>query len=510
VILREDAREAALRLGFAIVPWLDAGDMELKLGDTVGDRYHVDRLLGEGGMGVVYAATHAVTRRRVALKVLRGYYAADTTTRQRFLREARAACAVRHPNVVQIHDVIEIDGGSPAMVMELLEGETLARKLERDGRLGVEELARLMLPVLSAVGTAHEIGIVHRDLKPENIFLAKTRDGGVDVKVLDFGVAKLTATEGDAARSGALTGTGSMLGTPFYMSPEQGFGEKDIDHRADIWSLGVIFYECLSGVRPTQAENIGQIFKIVMTDAIKPLGERVPELPHPITDLVARMLQRERASRPADLREVVDVLAAFGTRESPSFGAPKEVETARVSSAATTLSPPVAAGLPVEAERPGDGARTNGAMASPAVTPATRRRRGSVALVVCLLAGGAAVGVWRLRGTGEHVAATTSAVVDPEPPVLPVAMSVAAAVAPPAPEPAPPPASASASAQASAPPPKTAPAPLQRANAPAAAVAPATPAVRASAPPARRSPAPIASATPAPESKANVDPGSYQ
>jgi serine/threonine protein kinase len=303
---------------------------ELGIGAIVADRYRLDRQLGEGGMGVVYAATHMKTRKLVALKILRPAAHQDTATKQRFLREARAACAVRHPNVVEVHDVIELEDELPMIVMELLDGEPLAAKLSREKKIALPELASLLLPVVSAVGTAHEVGIVHRDLKPDNIFLSRGRDGMVDVHVLDFGIAKLTATEGDAARSGAMTGTGAVLGTPYYMSPEQIFGEKDIDHRADVWALGVILYECLSGARPTQAENIGQIFKIVTTGRIKPIQELVPDVDPRLARLVGRMLSREREGRPADLQEVMRVLSAHTSVVVPSFGAPRGA-TARVS-----------------------------------------------------------------------------------------------------------------------------------------------------------------------------------
>ncbi|MGO8994708.1 MAG: protein kinase domain-containing protein [Polyangiaceae bacterium] len=299
---------------------------ELQLGTVVAERYRLERLLGEGGMGVVYAATHTKTRKIVALKILRPSLAEDKATKQRFLREARASCAVHHPNVVEIHDVLELADGTAMMVMDMLEGESLASKLDREKKIAVKELTLLLLPVISAVGTAHEVGIVHRDLKPENIFLDKRR-GTIDVRVLDFGIAKLTATEGDAARTGAITGTGAVLGTPYYMSPEQIFGEKDIDHRADVWAMGVILYECLAGVRPTQAENIGQIFKIVTTVGIKPIETHVPDLDPPLAKLIARMLSRDRDSRPADLREVASVLGTYAKEQSPAFGAPRTART---------------------------------------------------------------------------------------------------------------------------------------------------------------------------------------
>jgi serine/threonine-protein kinase len=279
-------------------------------GLLVGGRFRLERMLGEGGMGVVWAATHAVTRKPVALKFLKRSRNDDSRAVQRFLREARAACAVRHPSVVEVHDVLELEDGSPVMVMDLLSGETLAQRLARDKLMPLPELVRIMVHVCSAVGCAHALGIVHRDLKPENIFLAQS-SGGRAVKVLDFGIAKLTASEGDAAQTGAITGTGAILGTPYYMAPEQLFGERDIDHRADIWALGIIFYEALTGERPTRGDNVGQIYKVIMTDAIVPFGKRAGHLPRPFVELVERMLSRDRAKRPADMSAVLSVLADY-------------------------------------------------------------------------------------------------------------------------------------------------------------------------------------------------------
>ena len=288
-------------------------------GALVADRFRLERRLGEGGMGVVWEATHTVTRKPVALKFLKRSQE-DGRAVHRFLREARAASAVRHPSVVEVHDVLELEDGSPVMVMELLQGETLAERLHRDGALLLPEVARIMVHVCSALGSAHALGIIHRDLKPENIFLVRSPKGS-DVKVLDFGIAKLTATEGDAAHTGATTGTGAILGSPYYMAPEQLFAEKDLDHRADIWALGVILYEALSGVRPTQAPNMGQIYKMVMTDAIAPLRDKVPGLPRTVTDLVGRMLARDRAQRPADVGEVLSALSEH-TDEAFHFALP--------------------------------------------------------------------------------------------------------------------------------------------------------------------------------------------
>ncbi len=312
---------------------LAAVGAEQEPGSLIAGRFRLDRVLGQGGMGVVWAATHTITRKPVALKLIKG--AGDTLRlRSRLMREARAASAARHPNVCDVHDCIELDDGSAVMVMELLVGESLEAHIDPDLKLGLADLAAILLPVVSAVGAAHALGIVHRDLKPANIFLTGAVPGSrwgrgphapgqhPGVKVLDFGIAKLTATEGDAAASDALTATGSMLGTPYYMSPEQAFGEKDIDARADVWALGLILYRCLSGVLPTQADNLGQILKNIVARPIRPLEDLEPALPREVTALCARMLSRERKNRPQDLNEVAAVLAPHTDVRVPTFPAP--------------------------------------------------------------------------------------------------------------------------------------------------------------------------------------------
>jgi len=285
---------------------------DLAPGQVIAKRYRLDRELGRGGMGVVWAATHLVTLRGVAIKFLLGSGDPRAELRRRFLREARAASAVDHPNVVQVIDVFELDDETPVIVMELLSGKTLREKLERDGRLPFAHAKALLLPVISAVATAHGLGIVHRDLKPENIFLAQSGSRGETVKVLDFGIAKLVSLD-RTGETESITGTGSTLGTPCYMAPEQTLGEKDIDHRADIWALGVIFYECLAGVRPIQGSGIGQIVMNLATEGIKPLDQVVPGLPPEATALVMRMLQRDRSARPQDLHEVEEALSGIVT-----------------------------------------------------------------------------------------------------------------------------------------------------------------------------------------------------
>jgi len=294
--------------------------IELAQGALIGARYRLERVLGKGGMGVVWAAEDLATHEHHALKFLKEA-ADDPDARRRFLREARAASAVRHPNVVSILDVLELEDGAPVIAMELLSGESLRERLAREGKLALHELAAIAVPVVSAVGTAHALGIVHRDLKPENIFLSRSAAGERVVKVLDFGIAKLTALDGAAMQSTGST-TGAVLGTPAYMAPEQVFGETDLDHRADVWALGLILYQCLSGVLPTEGDNIGQVLKNVLARPFEPLDQLVPDLPPEIARLVDRMLARERSQRPVSLHEVDALLGRWASAPVMPFGPP--------------------------------------------------------------------------------------------------------------------------------------------------------------------------------------------
>jgi eukaryotic-like serine/threonine-protein kinase len=275
-------------------------------GMVIAERYQLEYLLGEGGMGAVWAAKHVHTRKQVALKFIKGGRAANERARRRALREARAATVIQHPNVVTVHDVLEVDG-APVLVMDLLDGESLGSYLARHGRLSVQETCFILSRVVSAIGSAHAAGVVHRDLKPENIIVS--RDGErLDVKVLDFGLAKLTATEGDAAPSMGLTHSGDIMGTPHYMAPEQAFGERDVDARADVWAIGVILYECLAGQRPFSGENLGQVLKMWMNHEGVPLSRAVPELPIDLHLMCDRLLAVDRAQRPADLGALLELL----------------------------------------------------------------------------------------------------------------------------------------------------------------------------------------------------------
>ncbi len=232
-------------------------------GAVLAGKYALERKLGQGGMGAVWRAEHVQLRSPVAIKLIDEQIAQNPEALGRFLREAQAAAALRSPHVVQILDH-GTDRGVPYIAMELLEGESLADRLARVGSLPPAYVANLMIELARAIGKAHELSIVHRDLKPDNIFLVKNDEVEV-TKVLDFGIAK--ATNGIGAVSGE-TRTGAILGTPHYMSPEQAEGTKLVDHRTDLWALGVIAFECLLGRRPFDSEALGGLLLAICTKPI--------------------------------------------------------------------------------------------------------------------------------------------------------------------------------------------------------------------------------------------------
>jgi serine/threonine-protein kinase len=215
--------------------------------------------------------------------------------------------------------VLEFGDGEFVIVMDLLNGESLSQLLERRGALSLGETATLLVPALRALRAAHTAGIVHRDLKPDNLFLDRPSGDEMQPKLLDFGIAKLVGTEGPGEQSLQLTQTGTLMGTPFYMSPEQVYGERDVDQRGDVWAVGVIAYECLCGTRPFQGENFGQLFKAVTRGEYRPLPELAPHVPPHVVAVIDRMLSVDREGRPRDVEPLLDVLLPYNTGQTPSL-----------------------------------------------------------------------------------------------------------------------------------------------------------------------------------------------
>lgn len=270
-------------------------------------RFRLETLLGSGGMGTVWAATEAEGGKTVALKVLNKALEDRPGPRQRLIREARASRMIEHDAIVPVHEVFEHQG-SLVLVMDLLVGETLRARLEREGRLSAGVAATLLGQVASALRAAHAAGVVHRDLKPENIFI--TREEGADrVKVLDFGVAKVQATQPPAQE--IRTALGALLGTVSYMAPEQVLGAGTVEASADIWGLGTILYEALAGSRPIEGLDEMDTIQRILTEAIVPLAAIAPDLPGGLTGLVDRMLSRAPELRPSS-EAVERALAELG------------------------------------------------------------------------------------------------------------------------------------------------------------------------------------------------------
>ena len=256
--------------------------------------YRIERLLGSGGMGEVYVADDLKLGRRVALKILSTELTGDPNRRERFEREARAAAALNHPNIVTIHSVEEVDG-IPFLTLELLDGKTLNEVIPAQG-LPLDRLLTLAIPLTDAVGAAHQAGITHRDLKPANVMI--TADGRV--KVLDFGLAKVReeaqANAETLMPTAALTGEGRIVGTVMYMSPEQAEG-KPVDQRSDVFSLGIILYEMATGVRPFAGDTQMSILSAIMKDTPKPITEARVGLPRELSKIVSRCLAKDPEDR---------------------------------------------------------------------------------------------------------------------------------------------------------------------------------------------------------------------
>ena len=272
----------------------------MKTGQLIGGKYRLVTLVGEGGMGAVWHAMHMQLGHDVAVKFLTHPGANSEVLLNRFFDEARTAASVRHRNVIDILDFGISDDGRPYMVMEFMEGESLAARLERGPALTLPEVTLTVALSLGGLAAVHDRGIIHRDLKPDNIFLTYDADGSFP-KILDFGVSKDIGRDTVGERA-VQTRDGVLLGTPQYMSPEQARGLKDIDHRTDLYSMGVILYEVLAGVRPFESENVGDILMMVMTGQPVPLIDLRPDLSSAICDVVERAMQKDRELRFPDAR----------------------------------------------------------------------------------------------------------------------------------------------------------------------------------------------------------------
>ena len=280
-------------------------------GEILDGKYRVDRVIGVGGMGVVVAASHVQLQTQVALKFLLPEVLSNPQIVERFVREARAAVRIQSEHVARVSDVGTLSNGAPYMVMEYLEGQDLADVLSKGGPIPVAQTVGYILQACEAIAEAHALGIVHRDLKPANLFLVQRSRREPIIKVLDFGISKTAESE-----SLGLTKTSAIMGSPYYMSPEQMRSARDADTRSDIWALGIILFELLTGVPPFQGNTITEVVVLVTQGNVPPIRELRPDVPAALADVIARCLRRDPGQRYADIVELAKALVPFGPPRS--------------------------------------------------------------------------------------------------------------------------------------------------------------------------------------------------
>ncbi len=371
--------------------------------------YRMIRQIGAGGMGAVWLAEHAMLGRRAAVKVLHPMFSGRQDVVTRFFNEARAATAISDPGIVQVFDFGHHTDGSAYIVMELLEGEPLDQRLQRQGVLPVPDALRILRQVASALGAAHARGIVHRDLKPENIFLVRDAEvaGGERAKILDFGIAKLS---GDLV--GVKTQTSAVMGTPTYMSPEQCRGAGGVDQRADIYALGCVLLALVTGQPPYDAEGAGDLIVMHLREPAPRASSRVPNVPPAVDDLIAQCLEKDPARRFASGTELA---AAIGALMGQSMLTPIPPGYTNTNHAAVAV-PTTLSGSAASISMP---------------VPARSRRRRSLAIVGGVVGlGVAGVVTWAgTRGNSSQAPASSSS------PVQVAPSTASSSVPPPAPVP---------------------------------------------------------------------------
>lgn len=299
-------------------------------GQILDGKYRIVRLIGEGGMGAVFEGENMRISRRVAIKVLHGAALANSETVQRFEREAQAAGRIGSDHILEILDLGTLPDGERYMVMEFLAGETLSDRIRQAGMLPPAQIVHLIRQALVGLSAAHNAGIVHRDLKPDNVFVLREKAGIPDfVKLIDFGISKFNALGSDMS----MTRTGAVMGTPYYMSPEQAKGSGDVDQRSDLYAMGVIMYEAATGSVPFNANTFNELlFKIVLSDP-RPLLEVVPHIDPRFAQLVARAMARDPAQRFSSAGEMIQALDALQLAPSMQTGAYAALPVAPVAAA---------------------------------------------------------------------------------------------------------------------------------------------------------------------------------
>jgi tRNA A-37 threonylcarbamoyl transferase component Bud32 len=460
----------------------------LEPGALIAGKYRTERILGAGGMGTVVAAQHVKLGTRVAIKLMAHAMLGNAEAAIRFEREAQASARIQSEHVCRVFDVGLLEDGAPYMVMELLEGKDLSTLLQDTGRLPIQQLADFVLQACHAIAEAHGMGIVHRDLKPANLFCAQRPDGRVSIKVLDFGISKFTAASGAEASMG-MTQTQTVMGSPYYMSPEQMESSRNVDARSDIWALGAILYELATGDVPFSGTTIPQVCAKILKATPPPIAELRADVPSGFEAIVRKCLQKERESRYASIAELAVDLLPFASPDarlmvSAIVRANRGAEGAGTMAASSTAV--------------GSAAGIADTMSPAGHTVGGRRKRGKAAgIAVAAIGVAVLVGVAALHGLSKEAPATPAA------PSSSAASTVAQPSATAPALPAAPPTMPPAAPVPASPPGAAEPEPLPAPASPAASVPPRVkPSTSQPAPPAeprhRQGPALAATATPAP------------
>jgi hypothetical protein len=375
-------------------------------GAVLAGKYRVERVLGVGGMGVVVAARHLDLDYKVAIKFLLPALLEDHESVARFAREARAAVKITSEHVARVLDVGTLENGAPYMVMEFLEGEDLSGWLRSRGPMPVDQAVEFLLQACVAIADAHSMGIVHRDLKPANLFCVRRNDGQFVIKVLDFGISKITGGTHPSDSGMSVTRTSAVMGSPLYMSPEQVQSSKDVDSRTDLWALGVILFELLTGALPFPGDTFGEIAVKIAVRVPQALRGYRPDVPQALEAVILRCLEKERDRRYANVAELAWALLPFAPGRARAsverisgvvgFGPP--------SSGTATSSPTIDGTLHAPATMPPVGRTTMGG----------GRRRNRLALIAgavgaVVVVGGVALMATRPTTTGGPPAANAAA-----------------------------------------------------------------------------------------------------